>query len=88
MCDVVHDVVVPPSVSALVKVHLAAVQDVVGGFLVATVGTFVTWTFAPPLRVCFGGKSIKASIDDELHCSAGQVVDVGVPGDIISGCCC
>ena len=47
--DVVDNVVVSPSVSALVEEDLAAVQDVVGGFSAAAVGTFVTRAFAPPL---------------------------------------
>ena len=49
LCDVVDNVVVSPSVSALVEEDLAAVQDVVGGFSAAAVGTFVTRAFPPPL---------------------------------------
>ena len=45
------DGIVSPGVPLLVEVHLAAVEDVVGGLPVSTVGALVSGALPPPLEV-------------------------------------
>ena len=59
----------------------------VRGLLIATLGqgTTVAKTLSPLLQVCFCGEGVKTGVEEEFHCSSGEIIEEGLPGGVGEG---